>query len=86
MTKSFVKKTYGAHDAYQLESFILILVIMLVNIGSIKDSLMEIDIMIKIKLKETMTLIIMGKMLMERVIMVAMKKNNLLWYKKKNHK
>jgi hypothetical protein len=52
---------------------------MLVNIGSIKDSLMAIDIMIKIKLKETMNLIIMGNMLMERVMMVAMKKNNLFW-------
>ena len=52
---------------------------MLVTIGSIKDSLMVIGIMIKIKLKETMNLIIMGKMLMERVMMVAMKKNNLLW-------
>ena len=52
---------------------------MLVTIGSIKDSLMAIEIMIKIKLKETMNLMIMGKVLMEMVMMVAMKKNNLFW-------
>ena len=52
---------------------------MLVTIGSIKDSLMAIYITIKIKLKETMNLIIMGKMLMERVMMVAMKKKKLFW-------